>query len=311
MKLIGAYLQLIRWPNLVFIALTQFLFKISIIDPIFAKAGLEPVPGNTEFFLLSFSSVLIAAAGYIINDYFDINIDRYNKPEKTVLDKTVSRRKAIIWHMILSVTGVAMGFLVHWTIGICNAICAILLWFYSTTFKKQLLIGNLLISFLTAWVVMVMGFRVWVYVMMPQQSMITSAVDLARILRFTFLYAGFAFIISLVREVIKDLEDMEGDAKYGCTTMPIEWGIPVSKVFTAVWLIVLLMSLAVIQVYVIQFGWWWSAAYTIGLIILPGIMILKDLFPAVVSQDFHRLSTRVKWVMLFGILSMIFFKFYS
>ncbi|MEI9957753.1 MAG: UbiA family prenyltransferase [Ferruginibacter sp.] len=93
------------------------------------------------------------------------------------------------------------------------------------------------------------------------------------------MYAAFAFIISLIREVIKDMEDMEGDAKYGCKTMPIVWGIPAAKVFTAVWLIVLIAALVIIQFYALHLRWWWSVAYAVILIITPLLWILKNYIP--------------------------------
>jgi len=124
------------------------------------------------------------------------------------------------------------------------------------------------------------------------------------------LYASFAFIISLIREVIKDMEDMEGDRKYGCRTMPILWGVNASKVFVAVWIVVLIAMVAVVQFYVLPFGWWHSAVYCILFIIAPLIWIFQKLFRAQSADDFHKLSSMVKLVMLTGIMSMIFFKIY-
>jgi len=107
------------------------------------------------------------------------------------------------------------------------------------------------------------------------------------------------------------MEDMEGDAKYGCKTMPIVWGIPATKVFTAVWLIVLAAALVIIQVYALYLGWFWSVLYSVITIIIPLLWILKKLYQARVTKDYHQLSTAIKLVMLAGILSMIFFKIYS
>src|ERR1700722_8091093 len=115
MKLAGAFFRLIRWPNLLFIALTQFLFYYFILLPRFHHLKFEYYANILKpfyFYLLSLSSVLIAAAGYIINDYFDLNIDRVNKPERLVVDKLIKRRWAIIWHWALSGVGVLIGFYV-------------------------------------------------------------------------------------------------------------------------------------------------------------------------------------------------------
>jgi 4-hydroxybenzoate polyprenyltransferase len=314
MKLIGAFFRLVRFPNLFFIALTQFLFYYCIIIPEFnAVPPVELVFRWPHLFVLIVVSILIAAAGYVINDYFDLNIDRINRPGKLVIDKLIKRRWAILWHMSLSLAGIAISFWLGWKIdniflGVFNLLSVVLLWFYSTTFKKQLLIGNIVISLLTAWVVLVL------YVCETRISYAGNNeyyfMIMTRIFKFAVLYGGFAFIISLIREAIKDMEDMEGDMKYGCRTMPIVWGIPTTKVYVAVWLIVLIGALLVLFVYGFQLNWWWALAYELGFIIIPLIIILKKLFTATVSEDFNRLSTLVKLVMLTGILSMIFLKWY-
>jgi 4-hydroxybenzoate polyprenyltransferase len=316
MKLLGAFLRLIRWPNLFFIGLTQFLFYYCILLPSFHYSRLQEYQNvlyPSAFFLLSLSSVLIAAAGYIINDYFDLNIDRVNKPEKIVVEKLIKRRWTIVWHWILSGIGVLLGFYLSWElrnifVGLANLICVLLLWFYSTSFKRKLLIGNIIIALLTSWVVLVLylcEFRLHRLVE-PVYKQILS-----RVYKLSVLYASFAFITSLVREVIKDMEDVVGDRRYGCRTMPIVWGMNVSKVFTGVWLTVLIFALVVVQVYVLQYRWWWSIAYALMLIILPLLVILRRLYAAVSTKDYHDLSTLVKGVMLAGILSMVFFKLYS
>jgi len=320
MKLVTAFFRLIRWPNLVFIVVTQLLFYYCIVLPITYGVPSFSLFNYHEFYLilLSLSSVLIAAAGYIINDYFDLSIDRVNKPERLVVEKIIKRRWAIIWHWLLSLAGIVISFYLafkegEWLIALANTGCVLLLWFYSTTFKKKLLIGNIIISLLTAWVILVF----FVYLASFPTSVVPGwhthlfRFDINKLFKLAILYAGFAFIISLIREVIKDMEDMEGDARYGCKTMPIVWGVPTSKVFTAVWLIVLIAILVIIQFYALHLHWWWSVAYAVILIIIPLLWILKKLYTAQVPKDYHHLSTAVKLVMLAGILSMIFFKIYA
>ena len=273
LRLLGAFFRLIRWPNLVFIVLTQVLFYYCILLPdLTGPKNYDNALRPAWFYLLSLSSILIAAAGYIINDYFDLNIDRVNKPERLVVDKIIKRRWTILWHWILSGLGVIIGAYVSLKVrnpfvALGNFGCVVLLWFYSTTFKRKLLIGNVLISLMTAWVILVLYvaefklavFRDPVYHLM-----------LSRLFKFASLYGGFAFIISLIREVVKDIEDMNGDARYGCRTMPIVWGVNVAKVFAATWLVVLIGCLVVIQFYVLQNGWWIILPYCAFLIIEIG-----------------------------------------
>ena len=304
MKLVGAFFHLIRWQNLVFIALTQALFYFCIYLPLFGQHR------TGKMLLLIFASVLIAAAGYIINDYFDLNIDRINKPKKNVVDRVIHRRWAIIWHLTLSLTGIILTALAvrfaYWYLIVANVVCVGLLWFYSTSFKRQLLIGNVVISLLTAWTILVFFFAF----SDPDNAFNSTSEISVKFFRLAFLYSGFAFIISLIREAVKDMEDMEGDARYGCKTLPIVTGIRTTKIYTGIWISVLIGALAILQFYVLQFGWWPSVIYAVLLVIAPLIKTLSKLQKAVLVKDFAELSHLTKLIMLSGILSMIFFCFY-
>jgi len=315
MKLIAAFLRLVRWQNLAFIAITQVLFYYSLVQPLYDK-GINFSFDKMHFLLLVIASVLIAAAGYIINDYFDLNIDQVNKPQRTVIDKSIKRRWAIVQHILLSLAGIGISVYIDLTtstfwLGISNFACVMLLFGYSISLKKKLLIGNILISALTAWVIIVAFLCYYRTLYCSNCDRALLDVYVHRFIRIAVLYAGFAFIISLIREVVKDLEDMDGDARYGCKTMPIVWGIPASKIFVAVWLIVLISVICVVQVYVLQFGWWWSAVYSIVLIIVPLIWIIFKLHAAQSPADYHRLSSVIKYVMFAGILSMLVFRIYT
>jgi 4-hydroxybenzoate polyprenyltransferase len=309
MRLTGAFLKMIRLPNLFFIALTQALFQYCIYQSLYK--GSIAANDMLHFLLLVGASLCIAAAGYIINDYFDINIDEVNKPHRMVVDKVINRRWAIAWHFILSFIGLlltilAIPFLQKWYLILANIFCVALLWLYSTSFKRKLLIGNIVISLLIAWTILIIFFS---------KVSLADAFGMGagahhKFFRLAFLYAGFAFIISLIREAIKDMEDIPGDLKYGCRTMPIVWGLNSTKVYIAVWLIVLLALLIILQLYILQFQLWLPVAYGFVLVILPLLYIFYKLFPASTPQDFHRLSSWTKSVMLAGILSMIFFYFY-
>jgi 4-hydroxybenzoate polyprenyltransferase len=303
---------MIRLPNLIFIVLTQVLFHVSVLDTILLPVGIRPAIDGWNFVLLSVSSVLIAAAGYIINDYFDINIDQINKPRANVVDKIVSRRWAMAWHFVLSGLGIILSGWLAWRTGlwyilIGNFICVLLLFAYSVSLKRKLLVGNVVISLLTAWVILVISFSELIIVTANNSALIEA---INKIERIGFLYASFAFISSLIREAIKDIEDLQGDEKYGCRTMPIVWGVNAAKVYIAVWLVVILALLVILQVYVARFEWWWAMAYSIVFIIGPFVLIFLRLYKAKDQKDYHRLSNWTKLVMLTGILSMVFFYFY-
>jgi len=314
MRLLVASLKLIRFPNLFFIFLTQFLFYYCILLPLLKPAGIVATIDETSFFLLTTASVLIAAAGYIINDYFDINIDQVNKPEKNVVDRVIPRRWAMLLHFIISSIGVLISFWVSWRTGLwyivmANFACVFLLFGYSVALKRKLLSGNLLISFLTAWVVLILCLS-------ELHLAFRTQIDLAwldiqnKIMRIGFVYAAFAFILSVIREAVKDMEDMEGDARYGSKTIPIVWGVSAAKIYVAVWLIVLIALVVVIEIYILQFQWWLPFLYSVIFIIAPLVWLFLKLYKAITSPDFHRLSNWTKLIMLTGVLSMAFFYFY-
>lgn len=313
MKKITAFLSLSRWPNLLFFALTQWMFLYCIINPIFSASHVEPNIHGVFAFLLVLSYVLVAAGGYIINDYFDLNIDQINKPNKVIIDTYISRRWAIIFHLIFSFGSIGIGMYIDQQahvhlLGLANFIYGLLLFIYSLSLKKKLLVGNLLIAFLLAWVIVVLT---WCEANQFALSIQHRLINTQKLLRYTILYAGFAFIINLIREVVKDMEDVEGDRRYGCRTMPIAWGINASKVFVAVWLVVLIAILSLLQFYALQLHWWFFSLYCIIAIIAPLISAFKKLSIAQSPKEYHSISILIKIVMFTGILSMVFFKIYG
>ncbi|HZH01985.1 MAG TPA: geranylgeranylglycerol-phosphate geranylgeranyltransferase [Flavisolibacter sp.] len=305
MKMIIAFFRLIRWQNILFIIITQVLFYFAIYRSLYTSEN-----NFHQFVWLLIASVCIAAAGYIINDYFDLNIDRINKPDKNVIGKVISRRWAILWHMLLSILGllataIAVSFQ-KWYLILANLLCVMLLWLYSTSLKKQLLVGNIVISILTAWTILILFFaRIPFY----EAFGITEEVT-AKFFRVSFLYAGFAFIISIIREAIKDVEDMEGDRRYGCKTLPIVAGVVATKVYTSVWIVVLIAALVVLQLYILQYKWWLAIVYSTLFVILPLSHFFFRHYRAKTKADFAALSNYTKWIMLTGIFSMVFFIFY-
>ena len=309
MKIVLHFLRLVRWPNLLFIILAQSLFHFCIYKRLYpsAQEGID-----FKFYLILITSVLIAAAGYIINDYFDVNIDHVNKPGKVVVGAFISRRWVIFWHLIFSLLGIyistiAFPFLSYWHIHLSNLLTILLLWFYSTNFKKNFLVGNVVISVLTAWSIAVVYFSKFTIqgLMHPQ---INDSANL-RFFKLMILYSAFAFVLTLVRETLKDMEDMEGDERFGCQTLPIVWGLKPTKVYITVWLVVLVAILSFIQLYVLPFGWWYSILYCLLLVITPLVVVLFKLNKSYTSSDFRKLSSYIKFTMLAGIFSMLFFYF--
>lgn len=309
------FFRLIRYPNLIFIALTQFLFYYCIIEPHYIKLKIIGPRLNHDFlFMLVIASVLIAAAGYIINDYFDINIDRINKPSKMVVDKFIGRRWAMVLHLLFSLSGLALTAYLSFLLQniflfLFNLLSVFLLWFYSTTLKRKLLSGNIIISLLTAWVVLVL-YVAELYgpagkiLPNPNQAVLS-------IYKLAVIYGGFAFVVSLIREIIKDMEDQDGDRKNNCKTIPIVWGSLTATIFVSVWIIVLLAMLFAILIYAFLNAWFLFFIYVLILLVFPLTMLLRKLKNASSPPDFHSLSSDIKRIMFFGILSMGFHLYYD
>src|SRR3954468_23739848 len=228
-----AFLKLIRTQNLLIIAFTQYMVRWCLLYPLLSVHDYELQLSEFRFFLLVLSTVMIAAAGYIINDYFDVRIDKVNKPERLVIDKGIKRRVAMGAHTVINLLALGIALYVAWSIGswrlaLIHFLCAGGLWFYSTTFKRQFLIGNIVIAAFTALVPLIVA----VYELIPAYRRylpIQEDLSFRTIWNYVIALSFFAFITTLLREIIKDIEDMEGDKEYGCRTMPIVIGVKATK----------------------------------------------------------------------------------
>ncbi len=275
---IESLLKLTRFGNLVIIGITQYFTAAFLVD----RSTLD----DGRLFLLSVSTVLIAAAGYIINDYYDVKIDYINKPERVVIGKNIPRRYAILFHVVLSGIGIIIGLLLSWRIAALNVLSAFLLWLYSNNLKRLPFIGNFSVAFLT-------GLSVWIVDLLYRHG---SALIV--------IYASFAFFMTLVREIIKDMEDLKGDNTFGCRTLPIVWGLRRTKF--AIYFILAVFALTVILIN--QFYKALPLEYFLIFLFIPLLILLYRLIRADTTRDFAALSTFCKIIMLLGILSMAFVK---
>jgi len=271
------FVRLIRVQNLLIIVLTQYLTALYLLE------GISIL--NLDLFLLSLSTVLVAAAGYIINDYYDIKIDYINKPEKVIVGKVIKRRVVLFWHTFLNFTAIIIGSFLNWKIGALHFAAAFMLWLYSNQLKRLPFIGNFIVAVLT-------GLSI---------SIITLYFGQKPILVHT--YALFAFAISLIREIVKDMEDWQGDANFGCKTLPIIWGIRKTKLF----LYILIALFYFLLFYMTQFLendilFLYFSGLTIFIIYFIHKLRLADTIKA-----YHFLSNFCKIIMLSGILSMLLF----
>jgi 4-hydroxybenzoate polyprenyltransferase len=323
------FLTLIRLPNLLIIAFTQYMLRWCLIIPSLnyykVSFDLELLPkfnlSELDFFLLVLSTVMIAAAGYIINDYFDVRIDEVNRPQANVVGKTIKRRVAMGAHMVINIIGAGIGLWLSWKYNQFRAgsflfiTAPALLWFYSTSLKRQFLIGNVVTSLLSALVVLlVLLFElpgVYSKVVQTYPSLIEQkAYSLEAILNIGLAYALFAFLISLLREMIKDTEDYEGDLAHGCRTVPIVLGIAPTKWIMAGTAASVMLMLGWIQLSMAKSSDWTSFTYILLLLQVPLAAVVWLTLKASGKKDWRRLSWLIKIVMLAGI-SFLFIYAYT
>lgn len=278
MQLILALFRLTRFWNLAIIAFAQYFTAYFLFH--------QGLLVFTDFwlFLIVASTVMIAAAGYIINDYYDIKIDLINKPDRVVIGKTITRRYAIFFHTVISVIGVGMGLLINWKVGAVNFVSVFLLWLYSNNLKRLPLIGNLVVSLLTGLSIFLLSFLYEQY------------------LPLVMTYSLFAFFMTLIREIVKDMEDMKGDTTFGCRTLPIVWGIRKTKSFLYGTILVFSFLVLWLDYQQLKISW----IYFIPLLFVPMSILFYRLLKADTKKEFYQLSQLCKIIMLLGICSMIF-----
>jgi 4-hydroxybenzoate polyprenyltransferase len=273
---IEAVLKLTRFGNLIIIGLAQYFTAGFLID--------KGLVFDLRLFLLSCSTVLIAAAGYIINDYYDVKIDFINKPERVVIGRSIARRYAILFHVALSCLGILIGAYLSLKVGALNIISVFLLWLYSNNLKRLPLIGNITVAILTALSI----YMVEVYFKSGNSLIL--------------IYSSFAFFMTLIREIIKDMEDLKGDNTFGCKTLPIIWGLRKTKI--VIYIVLAIFSITVLLLN--QFYVGLPIYYFLICLFIPLLVLTLRLIRADRMKDFAWLSTFSKLIMLLGILSMAF-----
>lgn len=275
--------RLVRLPNLLIMGLCMVLVRACLLLP---GAPWRQVLAP-DFGVLVLAALSVGAAGYIINDYYDVKIDAINRPGRLVVGKAVNRRHAMLAHLLLSGLGVGLsGWLSPW-LGLVNLGSALLLWGYSVRFKRVALVGNLSIATLTA-----------ALVLLPELQLRTGR-------EAVWSYALAAFLLTVVREIVKDVEDMRGDAQHDCRTLPIVWGVPRTKWVAGFFLMCLALLVTGACYQALLTRQWELGLWLLLLVLLPLLLVAYHLRRADRKKHFARLSTWCKWIMLAGVLSML------
>ncbi|MCP9764588.1 prenyltransferase [Lacihabitans soyangensis] len=276
---IKPFLKLIRWNNLLIIAFSQYLVRYFLI-----QNAEYSIFSDWRFLILVISTLFIAGGGYVINDYFDVKIDQINKPKEVFVGRIIKRRYALLMHQVFSGIGIFLGLFLGWRIFIINVFSVSILWFYASVFKKKPFSGNLIVAFLTAMSI----------------SEIAIYYEPGRII--IHIYALFAFFINLVREIIKDLEDMKGDAAHGSKTLPITLGIRKTKTIIYALLILFVVLVLILLAKLSNFNLWICFGI-LGILLM--VMVYK-LILADRKSHFAQLSRICKIIMLLGVASIVF-----
>jgi 4-hydroxybenzoate polyprenyltransferase len=304
------WLRLIRWNNLLIIILTQVLVWACVLLPLRHWTDQSLLLDGFHFVLLSLSTVFIAAAGYIINDYFDIKIDAINRPEKVILEANIHRRAGIIVHSLLNILGLSLAAIVaidagKWYWISIQLICTLLLFIYSSHFKRMFVVGNVVVALLTALTIFTLFVYepvLWSFLEYPPM-LHKGIAQLPNPVWLLAIYTCFAFVLTWMREIVKDMEDHLGDAAEGCVTMPIKWGLKSTAKFVQRLSLFALIPLLIASFKVKGI----LGIYVFFALSFPLILWIVYLPKKATTQHYHLMSRYLKWIMVLGVGSLLIY----
>jgi 4-hydroxybenzoate polyprenyltransferase len=307
--MIKKILKIIRFQNLLFIILIQYLMRYCIIGNYLKDYNLNLLFSNFNFALLVLATILTAAAGYIINDSFDYERDKIAQRE-TIIGKDFSQDTALKLFIILNLIAIVIGFYISFAInfyklGIIFILISGLLWFYSQSYKKSLLFGNFIIALLAALVPLItLPYEILLQYDINKEQLFSIGINLNKINYTILAFSAYAFILTFIREIIKDIEDEEADSIYDYRTLPITTGIKTAKQISSA-----LTILTAISVIYFTFKYLninsLQIIYTSIFVIIPLIFLSLWLLKAKNQKDFHKISIFTKIIMLTGVLLSI------
>ncbi|KQX00941.1 prenyltransferase [Flavobacterium sp. Root420] len=284
------------------LAFMQLLFRYSFLK----QQDIQLALTDWQYGLLVLSTILLAAAGYVINNIFDVASDTINKPNDVVIGKGITETRAYNIYFGLNITGVAIGFYLSNVImrpGFATIfiLIASLLYFYSTTLKQIMLLGNFVVALLLALSVIIIG----IFDIFPATDVDNQA-QMASLFSILIDYALFAFMINFIREIVKDIEDVNGDYNQGMNTLPIAIGISrTAKIALGFAIVPFILSLLYINKYFVENDLLIVTLYAFAFVLAPLLYFIVKIFSAKSQKDFHHLSTVLKLILLFGILSIV------
>lgn len=309
-EIIKPYLQLLRVGNLTFAAILLYVMEKWVATPLLQLEQFGELMPWWILTLLIVSVVGIAAGGYVINDYFDVKIDRINRPDNLVVTRIISRDAAMHLFYGLTAVGVIAGTVVtwwahSWTLLFTYVVIPGLLWFYSASYKRMFLVGNLVVAFASAIVPLLVAIANADYLHHLYQNALAYSPIVGELYVWTGGFAAFAFLLTWVREIVKDIEDIEGDREMECRTLPIVWGDKVAKIIATLLLVVIATLIVYILFAVLPFSHEWKSLptrYVVFGLIVPILCSIVLLWAANNRTEYHRVQTIIKFAMFMGML---------
>lgn len=296
------YLKLIRYQNLLLLAFMQLLFRYGFLkfQNIFLSLN------DWQYALLVLATVLIAAAGYIINDILDQETDYDNDKGNVIVGQLISEKTAYNLYFVLNIAGVGIGYYLASVIhkpSFAGAfiIISATLYMYATTLKQMLIIGNIIVALLLSFSVIIIG----LFDLLPATYEGNQA-EMGVMFSILIDYAVFAFIINLIREIVKDMEDVEGDYNNGMSTLPIAIGNKKTSIIVSILgIIATLILLWYINSNLMSSKLYYASIYALLFVVAPLIFVVIKILNAKEKEEFHFISTILKWIIFFGILSIL------
>ncbi|MDR0814875.1 MAG: geranylgeranylglycerol-phosphate geranylgeranyltransferase [Bacteroidales bacterium] len=306
-----SFLSLIRWNQLLLIVFIQYVMRYAVVQPLVRLYGFDLQLSAFTFFCLVLSTVCTAAAGYAINDYFDVRTDSINRPDRVVVGKHIGRRKAMLTHIVLSLAGVLLGGYVTWRAGVAHLVILFImvagvLWLYSFTYKRQFLIGNLIVALFVAFVPLLTLMDIPLLNQTYRQQLLDAHTNLTLVILWVLAFSGFSFLVSLSREIVRDTEDFEGDKAYGFRSIVLVLGTNAAK-----WAVTGIHSLLVIALGCLF--WFFLAKnlegqidfltffYFLFFLIVPLVYTGWKMFLAKDGKDYHIIGRWMNAILIAGI----------
>jgi 4-hydroxybenzoate polyprenyltransferase len=286
----------------------------TILMPILQKYGFSIPDYSLSAILLNLATVFIAAGGYVINDYFDVKIDAINRPEQQIVNRVVSKRTAMLLHQALTAIGIVAGLaaahLSHsYSLAFVFIIVPGLLWFYSASYKRQFLIGNLIVSFLAALTVLIVAMNELALLQKEYGNLLFQTAIPTEFYGWVGGFALFSFLLTLIREIIKDMQDIKGDMEMECRTLAIKWGIVKTKIIVYTLIIISIATLLFLNFRFIHFEGALTLKFIAFGICIPLLALAAILMGATKTDDYKQAATLAKVIMLIGVSYGLIFYF--